>query len=54
VLCLSGFWGADMAAVPFWLWVIGAVVGVLRAARRTPPAPAVPAQGAPAMDDTQG
>jgi len=22
---------------PFWLWVIGAVVGVLRAARRTPP-----------------
>jgi hypothetical protein len=50
VLCLSGFWGADMAAVPFWLWVIGAVVGVLRAARRTPPAPAVPAQGAPAPE----
>jgi hypothetical protein len=50
VLCLSGFWGADMAAVPFWLWVIGAVVGVLRVARRTPPAPAVPAQGAPAPE----
>ncbi|MEV6489356.1 hypothetical protein AB0M20_12110 [Actinoplanes sp. NPDC051633] len=48
VLCLSGFWGADVAAVPFWLWVIGAVVGVLRAARRTPPAPSVPGQGAPA------
>jgi hypothetical protein len=50
VLCLSGFWGADMAAVPFWLWVIGAVVGVLRAARRTPSAPAVPAQGASAPE----
>jgi hypothetical protein len=53
VLCLSGFWGADMAAVPFWLWVIGAVVGVLRAARRTPPTPAVPAQGAPAREATR-
>jgi len=40
VLCLSGFWSADVAAVPFWLWLIGAVIGVLRAARRTPPAPA--------------
>jgi hypothetical protein len=50
VLCLSGFWGADMAATPFWLWVIGAVVGVLRTARRTPPVPAVPAQGAPAPE----
>jgi hypothetical protein len=49
-LCLSGFWGADMAAVPFWLWVIGAVVGVLRAARRTPLAPAVSAPGAPAPE----
>jgi hypothetical protein len=50
VVCLSGFWGADMASVPFWLWLIGAVVGVLRAARRTPPAPAVTAQGAPAPE----
>jgi hypothetical protein len=50
VLCLSGFWGADMASVPFWLWLIGAVIGVLRAARRTPPAPAVTAQGAPAPE----
>ncbi|MBU2662784.1 hypothetical protein KOI35_04615 [Actinoplanes bogorensis] len=33
VLCLSGFWGADAAAAPFWLGVIGAVVGLLRAAR---------------------
>jgi hypothetical protein len=48
LLCLSGFWGADTAAVPFWLWVIGAVVGVLRAARRPSSAPAVPAHGAPA------
>jgi len=38
---LSGFWGGDAAAVPFWLWVIGAVVWVLRAARRAPLAPAV-------------
>jgi hypothetical protein len=50
VLCLSGFWGGDMAAVPFWLWLIGAVFGVLRAARRTPSAPAVPARGAPAPE----
>jgi len=40
VLCLSGFWSADVAAVPFWLWLIGAVIGVLRVAQRTPPAPA--------------
>jgi hypothetical protein len=50
VLCLSGFWSADMASVPFWLWLIGAVIGLLRAARRTPPAPAVLAQGAPAPE----
>lgn len=48
VLCLSGFWSGGMASVAFALWLIGAVVGVLRAARRTPPAPTVPAQGAPA------
>jgi hypothetical protein len=29
------------ASVAFALWLIGAVIGVLRAARRTPPAPAV-------------
>jgi hypothetical protein len=52
VLCLSGFWAADIAAVPFWLWVIGAVVGVLRAARRTPLAPAVPPHGAPPPEAT--
>jgi hypothetical protein len=27
-----------MASVAFALWLIGAVIGVLRAARRTPPA----------------
>ena len=48
VLCLSGFWSGGMASVAFALWLIGAVVGVLRAARRTPPAPTIPAQGAPA------
>jgi hypothetical protein len=37
-----------MASVAFALWLIGAVIGVLRAARRTPPAPAVPAQSASA------
>ena len=48
VLCVSGFWSGGMASVAFALWLIGAVIGVLRAARRTPPAPAVPPQGAPA------
>ena len=47
-LSLTGFWSGGMASVAFAVWLIGAVIGVLRAARRTPPAPAVPAQGAPA------
>jgi hypothetical protein len=47
VLCLSGFWSGGIASVAFALWLIGAVIGVLRMSRR-PPAPAVPAQGAPA------
>ena len=50
VLCLSGFWSGGMAPVAFALWLIGAVIGVLRTARRTTPAPAVPAQGAPAPE----
>lgn len=37
VLCLSGFWSRGMASVAFTLWLIGAVIGVLRVARRTPP-----------------
>lgn len=37
LLCLSGFWSGGMASVAFALWLIGAVVGVLRAARRTRP-----------------
>jgi hypothetical protein len=32
VLCLSGFWSGGMASVAFALWLIGAVIGVLRAA----------------------
>ncbi|MGZ4472081.1 MAG: hypothetical protein ACXVXM_08960 [Nocardioidaceae bacterium] len=44
VLCLSGFWSGGMASVAFALWLIGAVIGVLRAAR------AIPAQGAPARE----
>jgi hypothetical protein len=47
VLCLSGFWSMGMASVAFGLWLIGAVVGVLRAARRMAPATAVPAQRSP-------
>jgi len=50
VLCLSSFWSGGMASVAFALWLNGAVIGVLRAARRTTPAPAVPAQGAPAPE----
>src|SRR5215216_3797610 len=49
-LSLTGFWSGGMASVAFAVWLIGAVIGVLRAARRTPPAPAVPAQGAPAPE----
>jgi hypothetical protein len=41
VLCLSGFWSGGVGSVAFALWLIGAVTGVLRAARRTAPAPAV-------------
>ncbi len=44
VLCLSGFWTAGAGSAAFALWLIGAVIGVLRVARRTPPAPAGPAQ----------
>ncbi len=40
VLCLSDFWSGGMACAAFALWLIGAVIGVLRAARRTPPSPA--------------
>jgi hypothetical protein len=47
VLCLSGFWSGGIASVAFALWLIGAVIGVLRVARRTGPAPAVPVQGVP-------
>ncbi|MEU4192044.1 hypothetical protein AB0E69_09110 [Kribbella sp. NPDC026611] len=31
VLCLSGFWSGGMASAAFALWLIGAVIGVLRA-----------------------
>jgi hypothetical protein len=34
VLCLAGFWSGGMGSVAFALWLIGAVVGVLRAAPR--------------------
>ena len=32
-LCLTGFWSGGMASVAFAVWVLGAVVGILRAAR---------------------
>ncbi len=35
-LCLFGFWSRGMASVALALWLIGAVIGVLRVARRTP------------------
>jgi hypothetical protein len=35
-LSLTGFWSGGMASVAFALWLIGAVIGVLRAARRAP------------------
>ena len=44
VLCLSGFWSAGMASVAFAVWLIGAVIGVLRAARRTPTRSGPPAK----------
>jgi hypothetical protein len=53
VLCLSGFWSGGIASVAFALWLIGAAIGVLRAARRTPSTPSVPAQGAPAPEATR-
>jgi hypothetical protein len=49
VLCLTGFWSGGMASVVFALWLIGAVVGVLRTARRTPSA--VSAHGVPTLED---
>jgi hypothetical protein len=36
-VCMSGFWSWGTASVVLALWLVGAVVGVLRAARRTPP-----------------
>ena len=48
VLCLSGFWSGGMASVAFALWLIGAVIGVLRAARAATP----PAQGRWTSRDT--
>lgn len=35
MLCLSGFWSGGMGSVAFALWLAGAVVGMLRAARRS-------------------
>lgn len=45
-LSLTGFWSGGMASVAFALWLLGAVIAVLRVARQAPPA-AVSAQGAP-------
>jgi hypothetical protein len=36
VLCLFGFWSRGMASVALALWLVGAVIGVLRMARRSP------------------
>ncbi len=52
VLCLTGFWSAGMASVALAFWLIGAVIGVLRAARRTTQEPAVPTQESPRVPPT--
>jgi hypothetical protein len=52
LLCLSGFSSRGVASVAFELWLIGAVIGVLRATRRTPGAPAVP-EAAPAPGEAR-
>ena len=39
LLCLSGFWSGGLASVAFALWLIGAVVGLLRAERSMPLSP---------------
>ena len=36
LLCLSGFWSGGMASVAFALWLVGAVIGVLRAGQGAP------------------
>ncbi len=36
VLCLTSFWNGGMASVAFALWVVGAVIGILRATRTGP------------------
>jgi hypothetical protein len=38
VVCVSGFWTQGVASVLVGLWLVGAVVAVLRVARRTSPA----------------
>ena len=49
-LSLTNFWSWGMASVAFALWLLGAVIAALRAAWRTPPAPAVPAHRTPAPE----
>ena len=46
-LCLFGYWSKGMGSVAFALWLVAAVIAVLRAARGTPRAPSAPpsAQG---------
>lgn len=36
ILCLTGFWSGGLASAAFALWLIAAVIAVLRTARRTP------------------
>lgn len=35
VLCLAGFWSGGMGSVAFALWLIGAAIAMMRAARQT-------------------
>jgi hypothetical protein len=43
LLSLTGFWSGGIASVAFALWLLGAAIGISRAARRQLPAGAVPA-----------
>jgi hypothetical protein len=43
VLSLTGFWSGGIASLAFALWLLGAAAGIVRTARRTLSASAVPA-----------
>ena len=50
-MCMSGFWSRGMASVALALWLIGAVIGVLRTARRSTTTVTVGAASMPRKTD---